>query len=142
MSLKTAGQKRWEYCTALIISDVALQLSEQLFDRIDQFLTAIQPRIKAIPSEIMTLAPHFSGKVPREKLSPVMPLITRQPKALSDTLKRYGITAPAITFPLVPKGLERVRLCFKAGHSEKDVDLLVKVVTEFALTNMRVGSKL
>jgi hypothetical protein len=46
------------------ISDVTLQLSEQLFDRIGQSLTAIQPRIKGIPSEIMTLAsyaPHHAA---------------------------------------------------------------------------------
>ena len=63
-------------CDASIISDVALQLSEQLFNRIDQFLTAIQPCLKGIPLEIMTLAPHFQGKVPQEyHLSPYMYLI-------------------------------------------------------------------
>ncbi|KAF8345495.1 pyridoxal phosphate-dependent transferase [Amanita rubescens] len=117
------------------------KLSEQLFDRIDQFIAALQPRLQDIPPEIVTLAPHFMGSVPREKLSPIIPLITRQPKALSEHLKKYGITAPDITFPLVPKGLERVRLCFKAGHSEKDVELLASVVAEFAVTKAR-SSKL
>ena len=63
-----------------------------------------------------------------ESQSAIQPVICGDPHkalALSDALKQRGIWVPAIRYPTVPKGSDRLRITLSASHSEKDIDVLV-----------------
>lgn len=65
---------------------------------------------------------------------PIIPLMIRDTQKTSQ-LVRYlyenGILATGLGFPVVPKGDEEIRLQVSAGHSEKDIDLLLAVLKSF-----------
>jgi 8-amino-7-oxononanoate synthase len=42
------------------------------------------------------------------------------------------MNAKPITWPTVPKGKDRVRICLHAGNTKEDVDKLIRCVDEWA----------
>jgi len=65
--------------------------------------------------------------------TPIQPLIigdSAQAILLSQKLKQKGILVPAIRAPTVPKGEERMRITFTAGHSEIHVDQLLSAISD------------
>ena len=64
--------------------------------------------------------------------SPIVPILTSQPRSLSSFLLKRGMNARPITWPTVPKGKDRVRVCLHAGNHPNEVDLLVKGMIEWA----------
>jgi len=65
--------------------------------------------------------------------------MTCQPRPLSSFLHQNGINARPITWPTVPKGKDRVRVCLHAGNSREDIDLLVKGMVKWASGVMIYG---
>ncbi|MEG3768302.1 8-amino-7-oxononanoate synthase [Alteromonas sp. 14N.309.X.WAT.G.H12] len=60
--------------------------------------------------------------------SAIQPLLTEGPNqalALSKALRTRGIWVPAIRYPTVPKGTDRLRITLSATHSEQDIRVLV-----------------
>ncbi|KAL0567699.1 hypothetical protein V5O48_014295 [Marasmius crinis-equi] len=77
--------------------------------------------------------------------SPIIPLLTPPPEnrsyspahALSaHLLSEHGILARPITWPTVPKGQDRVRVCLHAGHTEEQVTALVEGIVEWAKSRL------
>lgn len=65
---------------------------------------------------------------------PVVPLMVRdtvKTKQLVNHLTRNGILATGLNFPVVPKGDEEIRFQITADLTEKDIDYVVRVLTEF-----------
>ncbi|KAF6756844.1 PLP-dependent transferase [Ephemerocybe angulata] len=60
--------------------------------------------------------------------TPILPLLTSHPRPLSTHLAALGLNARPITWPTVPKGAGRVRVCLHAGLGRADVDRLVEGV--------------
>ncbi|MDO6579511.1 aminotransferase class I/II-fold pyridoxal phosphate-dependent enzyme [Alteromonas stellipolaris] len=63
--------------------------------------------------------------------SAIQPIIVGSPKralALSDALKARGIWIPAIRYPTVPKGEDRLRITLSATHTQQDIDVLVDAI--------------
>ena len=63
--------------------------------------------------------------------SPIIPLITSRPRPLSRFLIEHGFLVRPITYPTVPKGQERVRVCLHAGNTEDEVRRLSAVVGQW-----------
>ena len=64
--------------------------------------------------------------------SAIQPIIVGSPQramALSDGLKERGIWVPAIRYPSVPKGEDRLRITLSATHSKQDIDVLIDALT-------------
>lgn len=60
--------------------------------------------------------------------SAIQPLIIGDPNramAFSHQLRKRGIWVPAIRYPTVPKGADRLRITLSALHEEKDISVLV-----------------
>ncbi|MDO6568876.1 8-amino-7-oxononanoate synthase [Alteromonas sp. 1_MG-2023] len=60
--------------------------------------------------------------------SAIQPIIVGSPEralALSDGLKSRGIWIPAIRYPTVPKGEDRLRITLSATHTQQDIDVLI-----------------
>lgn len=63
--------------------------------------------------------------------SPIIPLITSHPRPLSRFLIEHGFLVRPITYPTVPKGQERVRVCLHAANTEEEVRRLSEVVGQW-----------
>jgi 8-amino-7-oxononanoate synthase len=66
--------------------------------------------------------------------------MTSQPRPLSAFLAARGITARPITWPTVPKGADRIRVCLHAANTRSDVDSLVSACIEWAREAVREES--
>ena len=66
---------------------------------------------------------------------PIQPLLvgdTMKAKQLKDMLFKEGIIVTNITYPVVPKGKDEIRIQINASHTKKDIDQLVKTTTRYA----------
>jgi 8-amino-7-oxononanoate synthase len=61
-----------------------------------------------------------------------MPLLTPYARALSAHLLAHGLNARPITWPTVPKGMDRVRVCLHAGNTRAEIDDLVSASVTWA----------
>ncbi|KIL64396.1 hypothetical protein M378DRAFT_78315 [Amanita muscaria Koide BX008] len=108
-------------------------LANHLFNLIQHFLLLLQPHLSAISPDILSLPAHLSKpSLTRDDLSPVIPLHTQYPRPLSAYLLKLGMNARPITWPTVPKGKDRVRVCLHAGNTTEDVERLVSAVMQWA----------
>jgi glycine C-acetyltransferase len=66
---------------------------------------------------------------------PVVPLIVRdtaRTAALVAHLRRNGVLATGLNFPVVPKGDEEIRFQISADHTPADIDAALDVLARFA----------
>ena len=65
---------------------------------------------------------------------PIIPIMIRDTEKTS-TLVKYlfanAILATGLNYPVVPKGEQEIRLQISASHTEKDIDYLLQVLSEF-----------
>lgn len=80
------------------------------------------------------LSDHSSGSA--YPPSPIVPILTAHPRPLSAYLLALGMNARPITWPTVPKGKDRVRVCFHAGNTRGDVDKLIMGIIKWAEETM------
>jgi glycine C-acetyltransferase len=65
---------------------------------------------------------------------PVVPLMVRdtaRTSSLVEHLKRHGVLATGLTFPVVPKGDEEIRFQISADHTPYDIDFTLGVLGSF-----------
>lgn len=75
------------------------------------------------PSSPLTLLPSNSA---------IQPIIVGSPEAalaLSDALKQRGMWIPAIRYPTVPKGQDRLRITLSSTHRLQDIDVLIDALS-------------
>jgi glycine C-acetyltransferase len=66
---------------------------------------------------------------------PVVPLMLRdtaRTSALVDHLRRHGILATGLNYPVVPKGDEEIRFQISADHTQADIDGALETLARFA----------
>ena len=64
---------------------------------------------------------------------PIVPLMVRDTARTAKLVKhlfKNGILATGLNFPVVPKGDQEIRFQISASHTEKDIDLCLKVLAE------------
>jgi 8-amino-7-oxononanoate synthase len=66
--------------------------------------------------------PHLFRLLAREPESPIIPLLTSHPRSLAQHCQRRGFMVRPIVAPTVPRGSERVRVCFHAGNTIGEVE--------------------
>lgn len=108
------------------------QLSTHLLSLSCDFTSTIRPLLitLSIPRDLLSLPQHLQD--PEHTPSPIIPLMTCHPRPLSAYLLALGMNARPITWPTVPKGKDRVRVCLHAGNSKDEVDRLVHGVISWA----------
>jgi len=115
---------------------------------VEYFLAILRPRLRGIPADVLSLPGHFAKIPSRDDLTPIIPLHTQYARQLSGHLLGMGINARPITWPTVPKGKDRVRICIHAGNTTEEVKDLAHAVLEWALDtdstrfNVMLASKL
>lgn len=103
---------------------------EELRNRLGPF----HPDLVHLPQEVLCQASRSISSPVGEShlLSPIIPVMTSQPRPLSQHLRSLNINAKPITWPTVPKGKDRVRICLHAGNSRDDIVKLVDGIVEWA----------
>lgn len=84
------------------------------------------------------------GLILADSISPIQPVIVGSPhaaKAMSEGLKQRGIWVPAIRYPTVPKGTDRLRITLSASHGEQDIQVLVDALVLVRDSNNEKGCK-
>ncbi|KAF9818791.1 hypothetical protein IEO21_02571 [Rhodonia placenta] len=130
-------------CSFDLLEDgTVVQLSTQLLNLSTYFLSLLRPHLRTIPLSLLALPPHLAsmppGVPPHSALpTPIIPILTPYPRPLSTHLRARGVNARPITWPTVPKGRERVRVCLHAGNAREEVEMLVSGMVEWARAWMR-----
>ncbi|KAK0497232.1 pyridoxal phosphate-dependent transferase [Armillaria luteobubalina] len=109
----------------MLMDGTAQILSEHLIDISWYFTRSLSRRLAAIPPDLLSLPPNLEA-------SPIIPIMTSQPRPLSAFLYARGMNARPITWPTVPKGKDRVRVCLHANNSREDIDRLVNGMIDWA----------
>lgn len=68
--------------------------------------------------------------------TPIIPVLTSEARPLAAYLGQRGIIARPITWPTVPKGADRLRVCLHGGNTLREVDRLVDTLVEWAREEM------
>ncbi|KAK0488752.1 pyridoxal phosphate-dependent transferase [Armillaria novae-zelandiae] len=111
----------------MLVDGTAQILSEHLMDISWYFTQSLSRRLAAIPPDLLSLPPNLEA-------SPIIPIMTSEPRPLSAFLYARGMNARPITWPTVPKGKDRVRVCLHANNSREDIDRLVNGMIDWAET--------
>jgi len=109
----------------MLTNGTAQHLSTRLLDLSSYFIQSFKPLLEShnIPSSLISL-PHLTLS------SPIIPILTPHPRPLSAYLVALGMNVRPITWPTVPKGKDRVRVCLHSGNTKAEVDrLAIGVVT-------------
>ncbi|TFK18775.1 PLP-dependent transferase [Coprinopsis marcescibilis] len=139
----------------LLTDGTAGQLSAKLQDlstyftsTLQQRLTVLQipPKLLSLPQELRIQLPALSPSPPDSSAapapassasippSPIIPLLTNHPRPLSAHLRSLDMNARPITWPTVPKGKDRVRVCLHAGNTKSEIDKLIEGAVGWAVT--------
>ena len=107
---------------------------QQLAAQVLEHSIYLQERLRAslatlsIPAHILTLPAHLQKHHQpsmAQPPTPIIPLLTPRARDLSAHLLAHGLNARPISWPTVPKGTDRVRVCLHAGNTREDIDALV-----------------
>ncbi|KAK5657612.1 hypothetical protein OQA88_3191 [Cercophora sp. LCS_1] len=71
-----------------------------------------------------------------EPRSPIIPVLTDQPRSLASYCQNRGYMVRPIVAPTVPKGTERIRVCLHAANTTQEVAGLVAVVEDWVVSRM------
>jgi 8-amino-7-oxononanoate synthase len=131
-------------CTFDLLEDGTTTILARRVLGLAQYLVkSLQPYLGSIPSHVLSLPSHFehstnaSASNAPPTATPILPILTSHPRPLASFLLARGIDARPITWPTVPKGAERVRICIHAGNTQEEVDSLITGCVEWATTFMR-----
>ncbi|KAH9902384.1 PLP-dependent transferase [Cubamyces lactineus] len=116
-----------------------VQLSAKLLDLSAHFTNTFRYQLAKhrVPASLLSLPPHLSSvsateRDPTRLPTPIIPVLTPHPRPLSAHLRARGLNARPITWPTVPKGADRVRVCLHAANTKEEVDRLVSAMIEWA----------
>ena len=106
-------------------------------DLLQSLITArsIPPELLSLPvhlSAIQPDTPHLTVPSLARLPTPIIPIMTSRPRPLSAYLRVKGMNARPITWPTVPKGKERIRVCLHAGNNREEVEALALAMVEWA----------
>ena len=115
-----------------------MQLSTKVLELSTYFVDSLRRKIVTIPPSILSFLPQFHhGSTPRSTQiqfpSPIIAILTAYPRPLSAFLYSKEMNARPITWPTVPKGKDRVRVCLHAGNSWNEIDRLIEAILEWAV---------
>lgn len=120
----------------------AKKLADRLLDLSVRFIDTLQSLIErdGISPSLLSLPPHLTTlSLGRQRATPIVPVFTSRPRPLSTHLRAKGMNARPITWPTVPKGLDRVRVCLHSSNTDEEVDALAREMVEWAKSELNMG---
>ncbi|KAF8508482.1 pyridoxal phosphate-dependent transferase [Gautieria morchelliformis] len=123
----------------MLEEDAGKELSAQLAYICAHFLRVLQSYLRTSSGSWIYL-PEMLWTPENDVASPIIPLITRYPRPLAAYLQKLGFLTRPITYPTVPKGMDRIRICLHAGNTIEGVDGLLAGIMAWADTQRRAES--
>ena len=122
-------------------SFIYTQLSTKVLELSSYFVDSLRRKIVTIPPSILSFRPQFHhDSIPCSTQiqfpSPIIAILTAYLRPLSAFLYSRGMNARPITWPKVPKGKDRVRVCLHAGNSWSKIDRLIEAILEWTVDIM------
>ena len=110
-----------------------MDLSSYFLETLRRNLAAhqISPALLFLPPHLAISHPETDSD-PSTLPTPIIPVLTPHPRPLSAHLRVRGLNARPITWPTVPKGADRIRVCLHANNTREDVDRLLSGMIEWA----------
>ncbi|GAA6063856.1 hypothetical protein JCM10212_000336 [Sporobolomyces blumeae] len=107
-------------------------LAATLISRLTSFLDSTSS-VHLPPHLLPPMYPprHPLSSLAHPPTSPIVPLLTSAPRPMALFLRDKGFLVRPITYPTVPKGMERVRVCLHAGNTTDEVERLAEGVHEW-----------
>ncbi len=96
-----------------------------------KLLQKLQENMQYLKKQMLKADLQFAA----ESDHPIQPLLvgdTMKAKQLKNLLFKQGIIVTNITYPVVPKGKDEIRIQISASHTKKDIDQLVKASNKSA----------
>ena len=115
----TAGEAAAALCALEMLDSEA---GRRLLDRLRSLTRRFEQGLVALGFEIMP------GEHP---IVPLMVRDTARTRALVRHLRRNGVLATGLAFPVVPRGDEEIRFQINADHTEDDIDTVLDVLRAF-----------
>ena len=118
------------------ISPAAAKLAARVLGHSTYFQERLRAALTAssIPPHILSLPAHLRLQPSMaQPPTPIISLLTPQARALSAHLLAHGLNARPISWPTVPKGTDRVRVCLHAGNTRAELDTLVSATVSWAV---------
>ncbi|KIY65731.1 PLP-dependent transferase [Cylindrobasidium torrendii FP15055 ss-10] len=109
----------------MLESGAAQRAADELLDNTLYFTHTLRGRLSDIPSDLLSLPSDIEA-------SAIIPIMTPRPRSLSGYLLERGMNARPITWPTVPKGKDRVRVCLQTSHTREELDRLVTAMINWA----------
>ncbi|KAH9052280.1 pyridoxal phosphate-dependent transferase [Lactarius vividus] len=122
-------------CSFDLLEDgTADRLAARVLDHSVYFQERLRTSLVAssIPPRILSLPAHLQHPSKTQLPTPIIPILTPRARALSAHLLAHGVNARPITWPTVPKGTDRVRVCLHAGNTRAELDTLVDSAISWA----------
>lgn len=110
-----------------------LQLKTHLFYK------SILEAFVGIPRTILALPDRSGVDQATGLISPIFPILTSHPVSLQHFLNERGYTAQAFTFPVVPRGQDRIRIVIHANNTDDDIRAFISLIREWGLQQMDFG---
>ncbi|KAF8468482.1 pyridoxal phosphate-dependent transferase [Russula ochroleuca] len=98
----------------------------------DRVLARLRTFGKALAASGARLQQQQQQPSVAQPLTPIIPLLTPRARALSARLLAHGLNARPISWPTVPKGMVRVRVCLHAGNTQAEIDALINASIAWA----------
>lgn len=115
----------------------SLKLAAQVLEHSTYLQVRLHASLSAssIPAHILSLPARFQQRQTStaQPPTPIIPLLTPHARALSAHLLTHGLNARPISWPTVPKGMDRVRVCLHAGNTRAEIDALVSASVAWAV---------
>lgn len=86
-----------------------------------------------MPRSILALPERKGVDQATGLISPIFPILTSYPVSLQHYLNEKGYTAQAFSFPVVPRGQERLRIVIHANNTAADMRIFANLVRKWGL---------
>lgn len=105
-----------------ILAEALMELTESFYSGMARLRGRYAPTTSV--DSLIQISPNFP-------ISPIISLLTSDPKGLAAFCQRAGYIVRAIVAPTVPAGYERVRICLHAGNTHAQIDGLVNALGQW-----------
>ena len=95
----------------------------------------LEDSLKHVPPTLVSLRPLCLPQgFPSDIVSPIFPIFTKHPLSLAAHLGQLGYPCRAISYPMVPRGEERLRVIVHAANQPQELVDLVSHILAWAET--------
>lgn len=111
------------------------QLRNNLFHVSTYFASQMDKALEDhnIAPEILRLSEKkMPANFPPNLVSPMHPIATPAAYTLMQHIRGLGYCALAIKYPVVPKGMDRLRICLHGGNTEQEIDQFIDILIAWA----------